>query len=48
MPETLFYNCRSRSNGVGKTALGNALKTAYAIAGAKTVGHGEDSSLNLL
>jgi hypothetical protein len=28
--------------------LGNALKTAYAIAGAKTVGHGEDSSLNLL
>jgi hypothetical protein len=25
--------------------LGNALKTAYAIAGAKTVGHGEDSSL---
>jgi hypothetical protein len=47
--ENFFVNTvDGSSNGVGKNALGNALKTAYAIAGAKTVGHGKDSSLNLI
>ncbi len=47
--ENYFVNTvDGSSNGVGKNALGNALKTAYTIAGAKTVGHGKDSSLNLL
>lgn len=34
------------SGGVGKNALGNALKTAYGIAGAKTMGVGIDTSRN--
>jgi 16S rRNA U1498 N3-methylase RsmE len=28
--------------------LGNAIKTAYGIVGAKTIGHGKDSTLGLL
>jgi hypothetical protein len=36
------------NNGVGKNALGNAIKTAYGIVGAKTIGHGKDSTLGLL
>jgi len=34
------------SGGVGKNALGNSLKTAYGITGAKTVGVGSDTSRN--
>lgn len=34
------------SGGVGKNALGNALKTAYSIVGGKTVGVGTDASGN--
>jgi hypothetical protein len=34
------------SGGIGKNALGNALKTAYNITGAKTVGNGIDASGN--
>ena len=34
------------SGGIGKNALGNVLKTAYNITGAKTVGHGKNTSNN--
>jgi len=36
----------SSSGGIGKNALGNALKTAYNITGAKTIGHGKNTSDN--
>lgn len=36
----------SSAVGVGKNALGNALKTPYTIAGGKTIGHGVNTSNN--
>lgn len=45
--ENFFVNTVEASgNGVGKNALGNALRTAYAITGGKTVGIGVSTSKN--
>lgn len=45
--ENFFVNTvDGSSNGVGKNALGNALKTAYNITGGKTMGVGVNSSKN--
>ena len=45
--ENFFVNTLEGSGGgVGKNALGNALKTAYAITGGKTIGHGVNTSTN--
>lgn len=45
--ENFFVNTvDGQSGGVGKNALGNALKTAYSIAGGKTMGVGTSSSRN--
>lgn len=45
--ENFFVNTvDGSSGGVGKNALGNALKTAYAITGGKTVGVGVNTSKN--
>ena len=45
--ENYFVNVVDGSSmGVGKNALGNALKTAYNITGGKTVGHGVNTSTN--
>lgn len=45
--ENFFVNTLEGSGGgVGKNALGNALKTAYNITGGHTIGHGVNSSAN--
>jgi len=45
--ENFFVNTLEGSGGgVGKNALGNALKTAYNITGGHTVGHGANTSEN--
>lgn len=45
--ENFFVNTvDGSSNGVGKNALGNALKTAYNITGGKTIGVGVSTSKN--
>lgn len=45
--ENFFVNTLEGSGGgVGKNALGNALKTAYAIIGGHTIGHGVNTSEN--
>lgn len=38
----------SSDMGVGRNALGNALKTAYNIVGGKTIGHGIDNTNNFI
>jgi hypothetical protein len=43
--ENSSYTVDGSNNGVGK-CLGNAIKTAYGIVGAKTIGHGKDSTLD--
>jgi hypothetical protein len=45
MLKTLRKYGRWSNNGVGKM-FGNAIKTAYGIVGAKTIGHGKDSTLD--
>jgi len=43
--ENFFVNTiEGAGGGIGKNALGNALKTTYTIAGGKTVGHGVNTS----
>lgn len=46
--ENFFVATVDSNMGVGKNALGNALKTAYNIEGGKTIGNGVDSTNELI
>lgn len=46
--ENFFVATVDSNMGIGKNALGNALKTAYNIVGAKHIGHGVDSTNELI